>query len=158
MMNNSAISSNPKAFDKTIPFLFKQKFGEDFKSQNKEKMRRGSPRLNPLSEEKKPKGLPLSRMEKEEEEMQTRIQESQIGLKPSFSIIDKSPLHSIKSLLYIHLEKHTTTFASLRFESMKKLIGQNCVVLNIPLGNKSRLKRRNDLWKKDFQSVGRPGF
>ena len=30
-MNSSAVSGNPKAFDKTIPFLFKQKFGEDFK-------------------------------------------------------------------------------------------------------------------------------
>jgi hypothetical protein len=37
---------------------------------------------------------------------------------------------------------------------VKKLMGQNCDVLNVSLRDKSRLKRGNDLWEKDFESVG----
>jgi hypothetical protein len=39
----------------------------------KRKGERGSPCLNPLSREKRPKGLPFRRMEKEEDEMQILI-------------------------------------------------------------------------------------
>jgi hypothetical protein len=50
----------------------------------KRKGDRGSPYLNPLPGEKKPKRLPFRRIEKEEEEMQILIQEIQVGLNPSF--------------------------------------------------------------------------
>jgi hypothetical protein len=57
----------------------------------------GSPCLNPLSEEKKPKGLPFSKMEKEGEEMQVLIREIQIGLNPNFSKIANRKFYSILS-------------------------------------------------------------
>jgi hypothetical protein len=57
----------------------------------------GSPCLNPLSEEKKPKGLPFSKMEKEAKEMQVLIREIQIGLNPNFSKIANRKFYSILS-------------------------------------------------------------
>jgi hypothetical protein len=63
----------------------------------KRKGERGSPYLSPLSGENLPKGLPFRMMEKEDEEMHSLIQLTQVGRKPSFSIIDKMKTHSILS-------------------------------------------------------------
>jgi hypothetical protein len=63
----------------------------------KRKWERESPCLNPLLGEKKPNGLSFKRMEKEEEVMQILIQLIQIGLNPSFSIIERRNPHSILS-------------------------------------------------------------
>ena len=50
---------------------------------------RGSPCLRPLLEENKPKGLPLIRMEKEEEEMHNLIQVIQEERKPNCFITER---------------------------------------------------------------------
>jgi hypothetical protein len=63
----------------------------------KRKGKRGSPYPNPLPGEKNKKGLLFSRIEKDVEEVQILIQESQIGPNPSFSKIAKRKLHSILS-------------------------------------------------------------
>jgi hypothetical protein len=47
------------------------------------------------------------------------------------------PFHLIKSFLHIHFKKHETTFSSLEIERMKKFMGNDGIVLYIPLGHKS---------------------
>jgi hypothetical protein len=63
----------------------------------KRKGDKGSPCLNPLPGEIKPKGLPFRRMEKDGVKMQILIQEIQMELNPSFSKIAKRKLHPILS-------------------------------------------------------------
>ena len=63
----------------------------------KRKGERGSPCLRPLAGEIKPNGLPLMRMEKEEEEMHASIQPIQTPLNPSFFMMASRKGHSIWS-------------------------------------------------------------
>jgi hypothetical protein len=63
----------------------------------KRKGDKGSPYLNPLPGEIKPKRLPFRRIEKDGVEMQVRIQETQIELNPSLVKIARRKLHSILS-------------------------------------------------------------
>jgi hypothetical protein len=63
----------------------------------KRKGERGFPCLNPLPGKKKPKGLTFKKIEQEVEEIQILIQDSQRGLKPSFSKMAIRNLHFILS-------------------------------------------------------------
>jgi hypothetical protein len=58
---------------------------------------RESPCRRPLLRQNRPKGLPLIRMEKEEEKMHNLIQLIQEGWKPNFFITNKMNSHSILS-------------------------------------------------------------
>jgi hypothetical protein len=80
-----AASSLNKSLDKTSAPKMNKK-GE-----------RGSPCLRPLVGEKSPKGLPLMRMEKVEEEIQTLIQLIQEEWNPSLLITERMKSHSILS-------------------------------------------------------------
>ena len=52
--------------------------------------------------------------------------------------------HLIKSFLHIHLKKHESTFPSLKFEGMKKLMSNNSIVLYTSFWHKSELERGDD--------------
>ena len=58
---------------------------------------RGSPCLRPFLGDNKPKGLPLIRMEKEEEDMHNLIQVIQEEWKPNYFITKRINSHSILS-------------------------------------------------------------
>jgi hypothetical protein len=73
MVYSCGISSYLHPLDLSKSFLFEQQSGEQFRTQNEEERREGSPCLKPLEGEKRPKGLPFKRMEKEGEEMQAWI-------------------------------------------------------------------------------------
>ena len=66
-------------------------------SKMKRKWERGSPCLNPLPGEKRPKGLLFKRIEKEVDVIHILIHESQVGVNPSFSKIARRKLYSILS-------------------------------------------------------------
>ena len=104
----------------------------------KRKGEKGSPCLNPLVGEINPYGLPLMRMEKEEEEMQAEI-----------------PIPFDQMLFQVHFEKHKALFAFLSLESLCEFMCKDGVVLNVPVWHKSRLERRGDLRENFLQSIGK---
>lgn len=99
----------------------------------KRKGDRGSPWLKPLEGENKSNGLPLIRMENEEEELQTCIQLIHIELKPSFFIMAR------------RIWRHKATIPFLVLESMQELMSQDRIILDISIWNKGRLQRGNNL-------------
>ena len=95
-MNGRVVSGYLEAFNETKACLFEHQSREHFKTQNEKEMGKRIP-LPQSSREIIPNGLPLMRMEKEEEEIHDSIQPIQVSLNPNFFMMANKNCHSILS-------------------------------------------------------------